>query len=354
MDVDVYDVIVIGAGPAGCQAAISAAHQMRSVLVLDAGPVSQKKGRAYWSKAVDLEDVPVFEGITGPHFIRRLHKWMASRPIREIRIAGQTRKTGIHRQGGMVLRLTRREDGVFDLETSVAPISEGTPLNIGHSYGRTVVIASGFEDVWPDIEIDRSAARLFRSHKEIFRYAGNAKGWHVCIRCDGHLHVDQHLAIVGVGDYIYSSTLGAQDFTDKITLLINGRPHGMSPRILDKIQRRGIEIIEEKIVRHIGNGTDLLGLELADGRELFFDGFLVDEGLVPNAEFLSGWEYQKDGEGLIIVDEDHQLLDPGGRKMEGLFAAGDIVSGERKLIATAFASGQDAGLAASDSLREWD
>ena len=40
----VYDVAVIGAGPAGAQAAISAAHQARHVLVLDAGPISHLKG----------------------------------------------------------------------------------------------------------------------------------------------------------------------------------------------------------------------------------------------------------------------------------------------------------------------
>ena len=50
------------------------------------------------------------------------------------------------------------------------------------------------------------------------------RGWHVCIRCDGHLHVNEHLALLGVGDYIYEAAIGAQDFTDKITILTNGRP----------------------------------------------------------------------------------------------------------------------------------
>jgi thioredoxin reductase len=351
---EVYDVVVIGDGPAGSQAAISAAHQMRHVLVLAGGMVSQRKGRAYWSKGVMLEDVPVFEGITGPQLGKRLQGWVTSRPVREIRISGRQRKAGIRLLGGMVLQLSRREDGVFDLKISVKPLKEGADLEIEHYFGRTVIIASGFEDAWPDIEVDPSAERLFRSHREIFRYAGNARGWHTCIRCDGHLHVDGHLAIVGVGDYIYEATVGAQDFTDKITILTNGRPHGMSPDVMEKVRKRGIGIDEGKIVRHIGKGTDLLGLEMEDGRELFFDGFLVDEGLIPNTAFLDGWDYRKDQDGLILVDEDRQLRDSSGKKIPGLFAAGDIVSGERKLIATAFALGQDAGLAASDTLREWD
>ena len=128
----------------------------------------------------------------------------------------------------------------------------------------------------------------------------------------------------------------------------------MSAEVRAKVEDRGIEIVEEKIVRHIGKGTELLGLAFADGQERFFDGFLVDEGLTPNTRFLEGWDYQTDEEGLIAVDGDRQLLDSEGNKIEGLFAAGDLVAGERNLIATAFALGQDAGLGASDSLRKWD
>jgi len=99
--------------------------------------------------------------------------------------------------------------------------------------------------------------------------------------------------------------------------------------------------------------TELIGLEFEDGKELEFSGFLVDEGLVPNTACLDSWDYRKDEEGLIIADGDRQMLDADGNKIAGLFAAGDILSGERNLIATSFALDQDAGLAASDALRKW-
>lgn len=350
---DVYDVMVIGAGPAGAQAAISAAHQMRHVLVLTAEKVSQRKGRAYWSKSVMLEDVPVFEGITGPKFVAALGDWMASRPVREIIIGGQKRKAGIEVRDGVVLRATRSAD-LIDLEVSVAPLKEGRPEQVEHILGRTLVVVSGFEDVWPDIEVDEEAERLYRRYRMIYRYAGNRKGWHVCIRCDGHLHIDEHVAIVGVRDYIYPVTVGAQDFTSRMTILTNGRPHGMSSEVLEKLNRRGIKIVEDKIIAHIGKGTDLLGFRFADGGERFFDGFFVDEGLRANVDYLDGWPLQKDGEGLLVVDEDGQALDAEGQKVPGVFAGGDVVSGTRKLIATAFASGQNAGLSASDAVRIWD
>ena len=68
---------------------------------------------------------------------------------------------------------------------------------------------------------------------------------------------------------------------------------------------------------------------------------------------LKEWDYQKDEEGLIVTNADMQMLDSSGEPIPGLFAAGDIISGERNLIATAFALGQEAGLSASDSLRRW-
>lgn len=355
----VYDVAVIGAGPAGTQAAVSASHQMKHVLVLHAGKVSFSRGRAYWSKSVEIEDAPVFPGIIGPHFAKALMKWMESRPVVDFRRGTKARQTGIEIRDGMVTHLTRIPDAqtedrrIFELAASTAPLKKNAPLQVEHFHARTVVIASGFDDKWPDIEFQADAERLYKQYATVFRYAGNRKGWHVCIRCDGHLHVNEHLAILGVGDYIYDAALGAQDFTDKITILTNGRPHGMSPPVLKQVAERQICIVETKIKRHIGEKTDLLGFEMVDGTELYFHGFLVDEGLIPNTKFLEGWDYQRDAEGLIVTNEDMQLLDSRGVPIPGLFAAGDIVSGQRNLIATAFALGQEAGLSAADSLRQW-
>ena len=57
---------------------------------------------------------------------------------------------------------------------------------------------------------------------------------------------------MGVGDEIYEVTLGAQDFTDMITILTNGRPHGLSKESQAAAEARGIEIVEQ---RRIGDGA---------------------------------------------------------------------------------------------------
>lgn len=348
----VYDVAVIGAGPAGSQAAVSASHQMRHVLVLDAGAVSNRKGRAYWSKSVPLEDVPGIPAITGPKLDRALKAWLAGREIRPYALSGDARLAGVDVQPGLALALERHGD-LFELAASVETLKKDAPPATRTFQSRAVVVASGFEDGWPDIEVEEGEVRWLGRYRAVFRYAGNTRGWHVCIRCDGHLHVDQPFAILGVGDGIYDVTLGAQDFTERLTILTNGRPHGMSPEVLAQAKVRGIRIDERKIVAHIGRGTELLGVRFADGEEGYYGGFLVDEGLEPNTGFLKGWDVRTDEEGLLVTDEDGQVLDANGEPVPGLYAAGDVVAGSRKLIATAFASGQNAGLSASDSLRRW-
>jgi thioredoxin reductase len=362
---DVFDVAVVGCGPAGAQASVSAAHQMRSVLVIEAGGVSQRKGRAFWNKSVDFLDVPVFPGITGPKLSQALSAWMGAQPGQVVTIAGIARHTGIWRRAGMVLRVTRipAPDGVsapagflYEIEASTKALKPGVALTIERFRARTLVVASGFEDIWPDIEVTDGADRLYQSHRVMFRYAGNRKGWHVCIRCDGHLHIDEHLAIVASGDFGWHVARGAQDFTSKATIFTNGEAPTLSEERLATLAAQGIAIETEPIVAHIGKGNDLLGLRLASGREVMADGFFVDYGLKANHEYLSsgdGWELKLDDEGLVVVDDDGAVLGQDGEPIPGLFAAGDIVSGEYNLIATAFGLGQNAGLAAADMMRAW-
>ena len=87
----VFDVAVIGSGPAGSQSAVSAAHQTRSVLVIEAGAVSQRKGRAFWSKSVEFQDAPVFPGITGPRLATAFSAWMSAQVGRMVTIGGKPR-----------------------------------------------------------------------------------------------------------------------------------------------------------------------------------------------------------------------------------------------------------------------
>ena len=351
---EVFDVLVIGAGPGGTQATVSAAHQMRHVLLLDASKVSRRRGRAYWSKTVKIEDAPVFAGITGVQFAKALQGWTEGQPERTIRRGGEERMSGIRRADGFAMDLEQLDDDTFRLTYATEALSrDGQVGATTTALGRTVVVASGFEDGWPEIEVNETATRMYRKHQLVYRFAGNSRGWHLCIRCDGHLHVDQHMAIVGVGDYIFEVVQGAQDFTDRITVLTNGRPHGMSPHVLEALRERGTTLDEGRIAEHIGQGLNLLGFRMADGRELFFDGFFVDEGLKANDEFLHRFDVAHDDDGLLRCNDDHQVLDQSGEPIPGLWAAGDIVAGERNLIASAFASGQDAGLEASDSLRRW-
>ena len=158
---------------------------------------------------------------------------------------------------------------------------------------------------------------------------------------------------MGAGDYVLDTARSAQHFTEQITGLTNVRPHEISGKIRSELDRHGIGLEENRIVGHVGCGSDLLGFRVANGRELFFDGFFVDEGLTANDGYLADFDVQHYDDGLLACDRPHAILDSGGVPIPGLWACGDIVSSERKLIATASGSGKDTGLHASDGLRTW-
>jgi len=105
-----FDVLVIGCGPAGAQAAVSAAHQMRHVALIDGGAVSLRRGRHFWSKSVEFVDAPVFPGITGPAFNRALKEWTDAQPEQEVTIDGESRHIGIRRIAGYVTDVERMSD----------------------------------------------------------------------------------------------------------------------------------------------------------------------------------------------------------------------------------------------------
>ena len=126
---------------------------MRHVLVLHSGKVSFSRGRAYWSKSVEIEDAPVFPGIIGPHFAKELMRWMESRPVVDFMVGGEKRKTGIDIRDGLVMTLKRNGE-VFELKASTKTLRRGRDLARARFKARTVVVASGFDDKWPDIEFD--------------------------------------------------------------------------------------------------------------------------------------------------------------------------------------------------------
>jgi len=120
-----FDVLVIGCGPAGAQAAVSAAHQMRHVALIDGGAVSLRRGRHFWSKSVEFVDAPVFPGITGPAFNRALKEWTDAQPEQAVTIDGESRHIGIRRIPGYVTDVERMSDGSLAVRTGATAFGQG-------------------------------------------------------------------------------------------------------------------------------------------------------------------------------------------------------------------------------------
>src|SRR5688500_218432 len=131
---------------------------MRHVLLLDAGPISQRKGRAYWSKSVAFQDVPVFGAITGPKFTRALRHWTEHHPIRTATIANQARQTGIHYQPASVLRVTRTPTNLLQIQSTTQPLPHKRSDVPGVSRGEAPGRAEGSKHVQAPLVVQGSAA----------------------------------------------------------------------------------------------------------------------------------------------------------------------------------------------------
>src|SRR3989344_77038 len=172
-----FDLIIIGAGPAGVSAAIYAARQKLSILML-----SKDIGGQVAKKAVDIENYPGFEKISGPELVELYQKQLKANNLSvtfdEI--------TGISKQ-----------DNVFSLTT-----------NAGKTYHAiSVIITSGAKSKLINVPGEEE-------------FAG--KGVSYCSLCDGPVFKNKIVAVVGGGNNGFESALFLSNYVPKVYILEYG------------------------------------------------------------------------------------------------------------------------------------
>jgi thioredoxin reductase (NADPH) len=296
---EVYDVIVIGAGPTGLAAAIYTAREDLTTLVLDGGIVG---GMIATTEQVD--NYPGFpEGIGGMELGELMEK-QAQRFGAEV-------KTGIWVQG------VTPGEGVHTLKTSGGEFS-----------AKSVLVATG--SLYKKLDVP--------GEKEL-----EGRGVHYCATCDGPLYRDTHLIAVGGGNSALQESLFLTKFVNKLTLLVRGP------------QFRGSEVLAEQIEKHpkievkfntsvakvegdaMFTGVSTINNETKETGQITADGLFVFIGLLPNTEFIKE-VVTLDEHGFVHVDKAFSTNVPG------IFAAGDVVVGSVGQVAAAAGEGVSAAL----------
>ncbi|HZK42892.1 MAG TPA: thioredoxin-disulfide reductase [Syntrophomonadaceae bacterium] len=300
-----YDVIIIGSGPAGLSAAIYTGRAKLKTLILEAGLIG---GNAAITDLID--NYPGFPfGISGPELIENFTK-QAERFGAEIRL----------------------EEVI-----SLVPIQEGHKVvtSSGNEYkARAIIIAVGAK-----------RRELGVSGEEEF----SGRGVSYCATCDGAFFNDATVAVVGGGDSAIKEALYLSEIASKVYLIHRREGFRANQTAIDKLREtHNIETKLNKVISQV-KGKNIMDAVMVQDvisgaeEELGVEGLFVSIGLVPAAEFVG--DYIPTEDGYIITNDSLET------SVKGIFAAGDIRLKEGRQVATAVGDGALAGIVVTEYLK---
>ncbi len=304
----IYDLIIIGGGPAGITAGIYAGRQRMKTLL-----ITKEFGGQMARKSTEVCNYPGFEKVSGAELIGKFVEHLEKQESVEIKFfeVGKINKQG----------------DVFTITTT-----ENEKIQ-----GKTVIIATG-ADPRP-LEA--------KGEKEFI-----GKGLGYCVTCDGPIFRDKIVAIVGGGNAGLEAALFMTNYASKIYILEFGSEIKADEANQEEVKNSDkIEIITNAAVKEIKGDKFVSSLIYQDNitkdnKIMEVQGVFIEIGSQPATALAKGLvDFTKRDE--IIIEPETLMT-----KTPGLFAAGDDNSGPYKQIVTAAGEGCKASLAAYDYLRK--
>ena len=307
-----YDLVIIGAGPAGLAAGLYAGRARLNTLIIE----KQKTGGQIVITS-EIENYPgCLDEETGPSLIDRMVK--------------QTEKFGV--------------DHVFDTVTDVELEGEEKVIKClnGEYNAKAVIIAAGAHPVPIGCPGERELS---------------GKGVSYCATCDAAFFEDFEVYVVGGGDSAVEEAMYLTKFARKVTIIhrrdelraaksiqekafANPKMNFMWDSVVEEIKGDGL--VESMIVKNVKTG-ELTEIK-ADEEDGTF-GIFVFIGFKPNSDLFDG-KVQMDERKYIITDDDMKTDIPG------VFAAGDIRKKSLRQVVTAAADGAIAAVQAGKYIEE--
>ena len=284
-----WDCIIVGAGPAGLNAALVLGRARRRVLVLD-------------------------NGAPRNHATHEMHGVLGHDGLdpADLRARGRAE---LARYGVDVVTAEVRDAEVLD---GAVRLTWATSADVT----RTVILATGMLDEVPDIY-------------------GFAEVWgtsaHTCPYCDGFEHRDERLAVLGAGARGEHLAVLLHQWSHDVVWLSNG-PHNLAAGQLARVQALGVRVIETPVVGLDSDSGRLQQVRLGDGQALDRDAlfFYIGWQLRTDLARALGCELRDDGS--IVVDSDQATT------VDRVYAAGNSAD-PRALVPVAAGSGVAAAVA---------
>lgn len=296
-----YDIIIIGCGPAGLTAAIYGLRANKKVLILEKENIG---GLITLSPLV--ENYPGFKHINGMDLANNLYEQVLD-------LGGL-----IELEEVLEIKNERIKEVITDSNTYKT---------------KSIIIATG------------SKHRLLGLPKEE-EFIGN--GISFCAACDGALYEDKKIAIIGGGNTAIVTALSLSELC-KSVIVIQMLPNLTAEQtLIDRIKKKkNIETIYNTQVKELQGSDELTGIIVEDNnkniKEIKLDGMFISVGQIPQNEFLKG---------LIDLDKNDYILSDEScfTNQEGIFVAGDCRKKKVRQLTTAVNDGTIAAIEAINYL----
>ena len=293
-----YDLIIVGAGPAGLTAAIYARRANRSVLVFEANTYG---GQIV--KAPFVYNYPGIKSISGPDLAKEMYE--------------QALALGAEFKFETVKKITKDKEAI---------------TNSGTYKAKTIILATGAEN------------RRLNLPNEL-EYIG--KGLSYCATCDGNFFKGKDVAVVGGGNTALEDVLYLSNLCNKVYLIHRRDTFRGEDKYVEQIKSdQNIELVLNSTVESI-NGKDILEsitVKDSDGnlRTIDISGLFIAVGQQPKNELFAD---------IIELDEKGYIKTEDGvhTNVEGIYVAGDTVNKELKQLTTAVSDGS---IAATIAIKE--
>ena len=285
-----YDVIIIGAGPAGISASLYTVRRNLKTLII-------YKEKSALEKTNKIENYYGFEnGINGKELYKIGIKQAQNIGANVI----EDEVTNIQIE---YLKKDGNREQIFKIKT----------LNEQFE-SKSVILATGNKKSKPNI-------------KNIEEYEG--KGISYCAICDGFFYRNKDVAVIGNGDYAISEAMDLQNVAKSITILTNGR---QAP----EYRAKNINI-NTKEIEEINGENKVEEIDFKDNTKMKIDGIFIAQGVAGSTDFAKKLGAKIDND-KIVVDENMET------SIKGLFACGDCTGGLYQ-VSKAVYEGTKAGLA---------
>ena len=292
-----YDLIIVGAGPAGLTAALYAARYKVKTLIIGMLP----GGTA--TEAHKVCNFPSYENIGGVELM--------------LKMINQVKNLGVEIKHEEVINI----DGKFKVMT-----------NKGEYFSKKIIIATGSTRMKLGVEREDELA---------------GKGINYCATCDASFYLDKIVGVVGGGNAALTSALLLSKVAKKVYIIYRkDKFFRAEPMWVEDVkkEKKIVSVFNSEVLELIGE-EKLEGVEITGNKNIKIDGLFVEIGGITNIKLakLLGIKLEKN---YIQVDKEQRT------NVGGVFAAGDVTNNVLKQIVTACGEGAVAAFSVFKELRK--